>query len=279
MQRKQALKKPPVSFYQRATAELLLPLAPLVIFACVSYVISRPETTPLLLIISKGLVVVTGMALIGALLPIYVLLLLSFCGPLVTISTDGLFLSKFYLRWQDIKCIELRKYWGRTRIFVIMNDPGAFLTSLPRSSVKILRDQFRATGGICVPSVRGYSDVELSSVLEQVRIERKDHHLANSSESPAPYRRRTANENAAAFAAVTFGLYFIPTWFPLMDCVKDGDVRCFVAGLMWASVIGIGTYVLLLVVLSYLYKRFPRLDISDLPASLRTPPSAEGVSK
>jgi len=29
MQRKQALKKPPVSFYQRATPELLLPLAPL----------------------------------------------------------------------------------------------------------------------------------------------------------------------------------------------------------------------------------------------------------
>jgi hypothetical protein len=253
-----------LDFYQRLTPELLLPLVPLVIFACASCAIAQPATTPLLLMIAKGLAVVTGMALIGALLPIYVLLLFSFCVPLVTISADGLSLSKFYLRWQDMKCVHLQKYWGRLRVFIVMNDPEAFLAAVPRSSARILRDQFRATGGINVPSVRGYSDADLSALLEQFRINRKGHHQTDGDQTHDVYRRRTPNESAVAFAVATFGVFFLPRWFPLMDCVKHGNVNCLLTNLMWATVIGVGAYLVFLVALTYVYKRFPRFDVWDL---------------
>jgi hypothetical protein len=263
------MKRHRLDFYQRLTPELLLLLLPLAIFAFASCAIAQPSTASLLLIMAKGVAFITGTALVGALLPAYALLLLSLRQPLITISADGLDVARFYLRWQDIKCVHLQRYWGRPRVFIILNDPGAFLAALPRYASRFLRERLRATGGMLVPSVRGYSDAELSALLEQLRIERNDHQQTTADQDHVTYRRWAPSDLAAASAAATFGAFFVPRWFPLMDCVKFANVSCLLTDLKWAAILGVGAYVLIFVTLRCTGRLFPRFDVLEQLATVQ----------
>lgn len=259
-----------VDLYQRPTLSLTILLLPLAILALASYVLALPSISPTIGGIAKVVAAFTGLCIVGLFLPTYVIFALSFRQPILTIANGALRLMRMTIYWQDISGIQTQRYAGRARVALRLRDPEGFLASVPNYVSAFYHPQLsRANNSILVPSVRGYSDDELVSLLHRWWIERKDYQNVTNSEGMRPYDSLTATESAAAIGTAVFGIALFPPWLVLIDCIRTGNLMCVLLHLTYAIAAGFGAYILVWIILLKIGKAVPGFDLWQKLRSFR----------